>query len=125
VFSQEIARGAGAWLKVNGEAIYGTMAGPLQDLPFGRTTSKRKDIYLHVFDWPKGALEVPGLRARVRQVTCWPAAKRSSSPNGVSGSASRCRSRCRTRTQRWWLFGRGEGFGRFSGATANSSRAQL
>jgi len=65
---QERLRGIGAWLKVNGEAIYGTTAGPLHDLPFGRTTAKGKDIYLHVFDWPKGALEVPGVRAQVRQV---------------------------------------------------------
>ena len=65
---EERLRGIGAWLKVNGEAIYGTSAGPLQDLPFARTTAKGNTIYLHVFDWPKGALEVPGLPARVRQV---------------------------------------------------------
>jgi alpha-L-fucosidase len=66
---EERLRGIGAWLKVNGEAIYGTTAGPLQDLPWGRTTAKGGTIYLHVFDWPKGTLEVPGLRARVRQVS--------------------------------------------------------
>ena len=67
-FEQRL-RGMGAWLKVNGEAIYATAAGPLQDLPFGRTTAKGKTIFLHVFDWPQGNLEVPGLRARVRQVS--------------------------------------------------------
>ncbi len=66
---EERLRGIGAWLKVNGEAIYGTTAGPLQDLPWGRTTAKGGTIYLHVFDWPKGTLEVAGLRARVRQVS--------------------------------------------------------
>jgi alpha-L-fucosidase len=66
---EERLRGIGAWLKVNGEAIYGTAAGPLQDLPWARTTAKGGTIYLHVFDWPKGTLEVAGLRARVRQVS--------------------------------------------------------
>ncbi len=66
---EERLRGIGAWLKVNGEAIYGTTAGPLQELPFGRTTAKGGTIYVHVFDWPKGTLEVAGLRARVRQVS--------------------------------------------------------
>ncbi len=63
----ERLRGVGAWLMANGEAIYGTTAGPVQDLSFGRTTAKGKTIYLHVFDWPQGRLEVRGLRARVRQ----------------------------------------------------------
>lgn len=65
---EERLRGIGAWLKVNGEAIYGTAAGPLQNLPFGCSTANGKTIYLHVFDWPEGNLEVPGVRARVRQV---------------------------------------------------------
>jgi alpha-L-fucosidase len=54
----------GAWLKVNGDAIYGTTYGPLQDLAFGRSTAKAGTVYLHVFDLPKDALEVKGLRAK-------------------------------------------------------------
>ena len=54
------------WLKVNGEAIYGTTYGPLYGLPFGRTTAKGSTIYLHVFDWPKAQLE---LNIPTRQVT--------------------------------------------------------
>jgi alpha-L-fucosidase len=42
----------GAWLKINGDSIYGTTYGPLQNLPFGRSTRKDKTVYLHVFDWP-------------------------------------------------------------------------
>ncbi len=56
----------GNWMKVNGEAIYGTMASPFASLDWGRCT--RKDtksgatLYLHIFNWPKdGKLTVPGL----------------------------------------------------------------
>jgi alpha-L-fucosidase len=59
----------GAWLKTNGEAIYGTTYGPLQQLPFARTTAKHGTTYLHVFDWPaQGPITVPGVRANVRAV---------------------------------------------------------
>jgi alpha-L-fucosidase len=60
----------GKWMRVNGGSIYGTTYGPLQDLPFGKTTAKGKTIYLHVFDWPsKSQLEVPGLTGRVLKIT--------------------------------------------------------
>jgi len=44
----------GAWLKVNGDSIYGTKAGPVYGLPWCRTTRRGSTVYLHVFDWPKG-----------------------------------------------------------------------
>ena len=60
----------GKWMKVNGDSIYGTTYGPLQNLPFGKTTAKGKTIYLHVFDWPsKSQLEVPGLTGRILKIT--------------------------------------------------------
>jgi len=59
----------GAWLKVNGEAIYGTTYGPVQGQSFGRTTRKGNTIYVHVFEWPKGALELSGLRSRTISAT--------------------------------------------------------
>jgi alpha-L-fucosidase len=44
----------GAWMKVNGESIYGTSAGPLKSQPaWGRVTKKGDKLYLHIFDWPK------------------------------------------------------------------------
>ena len=51
----------GAWMKVNGESIYGTTASPFPNqLEFGRATSKPGRVYLHVFDWPAdGNLRVP------------------------------------------------------------------
>lgn len=42
----------GAWLKTNGEAIYGTSYSPFPYLPYGRATRKGQVLYLHVFDWP-------------------------------------------------------------------------
>ena len=69
-------RDIGAWMKVNGEAIYGTGPCPFEKLDWGRCTAKRLPgggtrLYLHVFDWPPdGALVVPlangsGARARL------------------------------------------------------------
>lgn len=60
---QERLEAIGAWLKANGESIYGTTYGPLQNLPFGKTTTKGNRIYLHVFEWPQGAMQVDGLPA--------------------------------------------------------------
>lgn len=47
-------RGVGEWLAVNGEAVYGTVPGPIQGLGWCRTTARAGRIYLHVFDWPAG-----------------------------------------------------------------------
>jgi alpha-L-fucosidase len=61
----------GHWLKINGEAIYGTEAGPFVDgLPWGRVTQKTQSngtttLYLHVWDWPSdGKVLLPGIRQR-------------------------------------------------------------
>ena len=55
----------GGWLAANGDAIYGTKGGPFKPFPWGRCTQKPGKLYLHVFDWPKGELFVPGLKNRV------------------------------------------------------------
>jgi alpha-L-fucosidase len=50
----------GKWMKVNGEAIYGSSAGPFSYLQWGRATRKGDMLYLHVFNWPAdGKLKVP------------------------------------------------------------------
>ncbi|TMI74268.1 MAG: alpha-L-fucosidase [Bacteroidetes bacterium] len=69
--SIDILKGMGAWMKVNGEAIYGTKASPFGLFTWGRCTKKDPDsypdgkhaiLYISVFDWPKdGKLLIPGL----------------------------------------------------------------
>jgi alpha-L-fucosidase len=57
----------GAWLKKNGESIYGTTASPYKRLPFeGRATVKGRTLYLNVFTWPAGGITLAGLQTPVR-----------------------------------------------------------
>jgi alpha-L-fucosidase len=56
----ERLQAVGKWLRVNGDAIYGTSRSPFPYLAWGVATRKDGTLYLHVFDWPKdGKLVVP------------------------------------------------------------------
>lgn len=57
----------GQWMAANGESIHGTQASPFGYLPWGRCTAKPGVLYLHVFDWPRKILEVPGLKNAVKE----------------------------------------------------------
>ena len=53
----------GMWLRVNGEAVYGTRPGPFQEMNWCRSTVKPGKIYLHVFDWPEnGDISLPAAK---------------------------------------------------------------
>ncbi len=68
--SIDLLKGLGAWMKVNGESIYGTKASPFGLFTWGRCTKKEKGdktiLYISVFDWPKdGKLFIPGLKNEI------------------------------------------------------------
>ena len=55
----------GDWMRVNGEAIYGTTVSPYGMPDWGRYTAKRGKAYAIVFDWPKdGRLALTGVKDR-------------------------------------------------------------
>jgi alpha-L-fucosidase len=51
--SVERLQAMGNWLRVNGEAIYGANASPVERPEWGRYTQKENQVFAHVFDWPK------------------------------------------------------------------------
>ena len=58
--SMELLKQIGAWMKVNGEAVYGSTRGPFDYLPWGWATLKGDMLYLFVLKWPKdGELRIP------------------------------------------------------------------
>jgi alpha-L-fucosidase len=64
-------REIGAWLKTNGEAVYGTTASVFERLPFfGRCTVKGPTLYVHVMGWPADkTIRLPGLKTEVTKAS--------------------------------------------------------
>ncbi|MGN6416962.1 MAG: alpha-L-fucosidase [Pseudobacter sp.] len=66
---QEILKGIGQWMKLNGNSIYGTTASILPMQNWGVITQKKNRIYLHVFNWPADkTLQVGGFKGKVSKV---------------------------------------------------------
>jgi alpha-L-fucosidase len=89
--SIERLKAVGDWMKVNGDAIYGTTASPFKRLPWGRATKKisgdNTTLYLHVFNWPTdGKLLVPGLENKIASAKLLATGKKlktSVTPDGI------------------------------------------
>ena len=56
----------GAWLKANGESIYGTRAGPFEPGLWGASSRRGNKVYVHVLSWPGETLRLPPLDHAVK-----------------------------------------------------------
>ncbi len=62
----ERLREIGAWLRKNGEAIYGTRGGPFRNGTWGGSTYRDKTIYVHLLQAPVGGkVRLPALPQRL------------------------------------------------------------
>ncbi|MBN9298192.1 MAG: alpha-L-fucosidase [Filimonas sp.] len=68
-YSVKFLRETGAWLRENGESIYGSTFGFIPAQPWGVTTGKPGKLYLHVLNTPhNNVLFIPSFAAQVSKV---------------------------------------------------------
>jgi len=63
----EVLRQVGAWLRENGESIYGTRGGPFQPSPALVSTRKGNVVYVHVLEGSDRPLTLPPLPKKIIQ----------------------------------------------------------
>jgi len=56
----------GAWLKANGESVYGTRGGPFEPGLWGASTRRGDKVYVHILAWPGKTLLLPPLNHTVK-----------------------------------------------------------
>ena len=61
----DLLREVGAWMSLNGEAIYSSSPGVCDCISIGRMTVVDSTVYLHVLYWPGSTLHLAGLRNKV------------------------------------------------------------
>ena len=61
----ELLKNMGAWLKVNGESIYGTRGGPYMPTKQMASTHKGNTVYVHILAWAGDSLKLAPLPAKV------------------------------------------------------------
>ena len=59
----------GAWLKINGEAVYGTNGGPYLPGRSIASTRKGNTVYLHILNWKENTITIPALPTKVLSAT--------------------------------------------------------
>jgi len=62
---QERLKAIGAWLTLNGDSIYETTYGPVQNVDGLRTTSNGKTLFLHLFEWKPPLVTIKEVGVRV------------------------------------------------------------
>ncbi len=65
----ERMQGIGAWLAVNGEAIYGTDRSPFASLPMGKCTARENRLYIFLPSRPAEPLRLPGLQNSIQKAS--------------------------------------------------------
>lgn len=61
----ERLREIGAWLRVNGDSIYGTRGGPFRPGKWGVSTHTDAKIFVHVLGWDNEQLSLPGIEQHI------------------------------------------------------------
>ena len=71
----EVLKKMGAWLKKNGDSIYGTRGGPFANGSWGGSTHRGNKIWLHVFEWSDDTLRLPPLEGVIQSALTLDGAK--------------------------------------------------